>query len=99
MGAHDGGEAVEGVWIRPETALKDAAEGRRTLVFATAMNLKKLSNYGTVAETVAATRASPVVTVMPRMERTPEGRKLIIPAEAGYGVTEVLHETPSLPGH
>lgn len=99
MGAHDGSESVEGIWIRPEAALNDADQGRRTLVFATAMNLKKLARYNTVAETVTATRAVPVVTVMPRMERTPEGRKLHIPAEAGYGVTEVLHETPSLPGH
>lgn len=99
MGAHDGSESVEGIWIRPEVALRDADEKRRTLVFATAMNLKKLSAYRTVAETVAATRATPVVTVMPRMERSPEGRKLHIPAEAGYGVTEVLFDTPSLPGH
>lgn len=99
MGAHDGSESVEGVWIRPQVALQDAEEKRRTLVFATAMNLKKLTAYRSVAETVAATRATPVVTVMPRMERSPEGRKLHIPAEAGYGVTEVLFEMPSLPGH
>lgn len=99
LGHHDGSESVEGIWIRPDVALREADAGRRTLVFATAMNLKKLTQFSTVAETVAATRGKPVVTVMPRMERTPEGRKLIIPAEAGYGVTEVLHEAPSLPGH
>ncbi len=99
LGHHDGSESVEGIWVRPEVALSEADAGKRTLVFATAMNLKKLAQYGTVAETVAATKSKPVVTVMPRMERTPEGRKLHIPAEAGYGVTEVLHETPSLPGH
>lgn len=99
LGHHDGSESVEGVWIEPRIALEEADAGKRTLVFATAMNLKKLAQHRTVAETVAATRATPVVTVMPRMEKTPEGRKLHIPAEAGYGVTEVLHETPSLPGH
>jgi 8-oxo-dGTP pyrophosphatase MutT (NUDIX family) len=43
---------------------------------------------------VAATRASPIVTVTPRIERTANGRKLHIPAEAGYGVTEVLVPAP-----
>ena len=52
------------------------------------MNLMKLARYATVAEAVAATRANPVVTVTPRVERTATGRTLHIPAEAGYGVTE-----------
>jgi len=98
LGAHDGRESVEGVWIRPADALSDAQAGRRTLVFATSMNLKKLSSYRTVAETVAATKSRPVVTVMPRIEKSPEGRKLHIPAEAGYGVTEVLFDNASIPG-
>ena len=98
LGAHDGGESVEGVWIRPEQALSDAAAGARTLVFATSMNLKRLAGYRTVAEAVTDTRARPVVTVMPRIEMSPEGRKLHIPAEAGYGVTEVLFTDSSMPG-
>ena len=99
LGAHDGSESVEGIWIRPEVALAEADAGKRTLVFATTMNLKKLSGYATVAETVAATRARTVVTVMPRIERLPEGRKIYIPAEAGYGITEAWFDTPSVPGH
>ena len=43
-----------------------------------------------MAEAVAATRAGRIVTVTPRIERVEGGRKLHIPAEAGYGVTEVL---------
>jgi 8-oxo-dGTP pyrophosphatase MutT (NUDIX family) len=95
LGAHDGGESVEGVWIAPQQALADAQAGSRTLVFATRMNLGKLAGYRTVAEAVAATRAKPVVTVMPKVKRTPEGRWLQIPAEAGYGVTEVFIEEGS----
>jgi 8-oxo-dGTP pyrophosphatase MutT (NUDIX family) len=95
LGAHDGAESVEGIWIAPSRALADAQAGARTLVFATRMNLAKLARYRTVAEAVAATRSNPVVTVMPRIETTPEGRWLQIPAEAGYGVTEVFIEEGS----
>jgi len=90
LGLHDGSESVEGLWITPQQALEEADAGKRTLVFATQMNLKKLMRYGSVAEAVAVTRSSPVVTVMPKLiQKTDAGRKLQIPAEAGYGVTEV----------
>jgi 8-oxo-dGTP pyrophosphatase MutT (NUDIX family) len=95
LGAHDGGESVEGLWITPQQALSDALAGARTLVFATRMNLTKLARYATVAEAVAATRSQPVVTVTPKIKRTPEGRWLQIPAEADYGVTEVFVEETS----
>lgn len=90
LGAHDGSESVEGLWIRPQQALDDAEARTRTLVFATQLNLKKLTRYASVAEAVSATREGRIVTVMPKLlERTAQGRKLQIPAEAGYGVTEV----------
>jgi 8-oxo-dGTP pyrophosphatase MutT (NUDIX family) len=101
LGAHDGAESVEGLWIRPDQAVADADAGTRTLVFPTLMNLKKLSRYATVADAVADTQARPVVTVMPRAERLEGGgRRLHIPAEAGYGVTEVVvgaHIRPASP--
>jgi len=83
-----------GFWIAPKQALQDAEGGSRTLVLPTMMNLTKLARYATVAEAVAATRAQPIVTVTPRVERTTDGRKLHIPAEAGYGVTEVFVPMP-----
>lgn len=95
LGAHDGGESVESIWITPQRALSDAEAGNRTLVFATRMNLTKLARYATVSEAVAATRARPVVTVVPKATKTPEGRRLQIPAEADYGVTEVFVEEGS----
>src|SRR5262245_54218566 len=95
LGAHDGAESVEGLWIAPQQALAEAEAGARTLVFATRMNLAKLARYATVAEAVAATRAKPVVTVVPQVKRTPEGRWLQIPAAADYGVTEVFVEEGS----
>lgn len=100
LGAHDGSESVEGLWIKPQQALDDADARTRTLVFATQLNLKKLTRYATVAEAVADTRAGRIVTVMPKMlARTAEGRTLQIPAEAGYGVTEVLVPAHVLPAN
>ena len=95
LGAHDGGESVEGIWITPKQALLDAEAGTRTLVFATRMNIEKLARYRTVAEAVEVTRSKPVVTVTPKILRSEGGRKLQIPAEADYGVTEVFVEEGS----
>jgi 8-oxo-dGTP pyrophosphatase MutT (NUDIX family) len=95
LGAHDGSESVEGLWITPRQALSEAAAGTRTLVFATRMNLEKLARYATVAEAVEVTRSRPVVTVMPKVLSSVGGRLLAIPAEADYGVTEVFVEDGS----
>jgi 8-oxo-dGTP pyrophosphatase MutT (NUDIX family) len=88
LGAHDGAESVEGFWIAPAAALRAADAGRRTLLFPTHMNLLKLARFANVAEAVEAARQSPIVSVMPRVERTATGRTLHIPAAAGYGITE-----------
>jgi 8-oxo-dGTP pyrophosphatase MutT (NUDIX family) len=95
LGAHDGSESIEGLWIRPQQALREAEAGTRTLVFATQMNLHKLARYRSVADAIAAAQASPVVTVTPQVERLAEGRRrLRIPAEAGYGVSEIVVTAP-----
>ncbi len=95
LGAHDGGESVEGFWIAPSQALREAEAGARTLLFPTHMNLLKLAQHGSVAEAVAAARRARIVTVTPRVERTATGRKLHIPAEAGYGITEYVPLPPA----
>jgi 8-oxo-dGTP pyrophosphatase MutT (NUDIX family) len=95
LGAHDGTESVEGFWIAPRRALADAEAGARTVLLPTQMNLTKLARSATVAEAVAAARSDRIVTVTPRVERVATGRKLHIPAEAGYGVTEVFVPMPA----
>jgi 8-oxo-dGTP pyrophosphatase MutT (NUDIX family) len=91
---HDGHEAVDSVWIRPQDALAAAEEGSRKVVFPTRMNLTKLARHATLAEAFAAARATPVVTVLPEMRMTPAGRVLRIPAAAGYGGEEFLAGDP-----
>jgi len=94
LGAHDGGESVEGFWIAPDRALRDAEAGGRVLLFPTHMNLLKLARFANVAAAVEAARHSPIVSVMPRVERTATGRTLHIPAAAGYGITEWAVPSP-----
>jgi 8-oxo-dGTP pyrophosphatase MutT (NUDIX family) len=82
----DGHEAVEAVWVQPEKALSDAAEGRRKLVFATRLNLHRLARHANVAEALAKARVTPTVTVTPQPEPDGQGGTLLrIPEAAGYG--------------
>ena len=83
--AHDGGEAVDSVWIEPKRALAEGADGRRTLVLATRLNLELLARSGSAADAVAAAASRPVVTVEPIPTKTETGYRMTIPIEAGYG--------------
>lgn len=87
---HDGRESVDSRWVSPGDLLAESDAGRATVVFATRMNLKKLAESKTVAEAFAAAQHRPVPTVMPEVDPSaPGGGVLRIPAEAGYGVTEI----------
>jgi 8-oxo-dGTP pyrophosphatase MutT (NUDIX family) len=91
LAVHDGGEAVDSLWITPAQALADTEAGRFKLVFATAKNLEKLGRAGTVTEAMAAARAATVVTVQPRGTKLEGTRRLLrIPAEADYGGSEFI---------
>lgn len=88
IGLHDGGEAVESVWITPAQALAEADAGARVLVFATRLNLARLAAFATVHQVMAG--AGPVVTVCPEPFQRDGVTWLRIPAEAGYGASEYL---------
>jgi 8-oxo-dGTP pyrophosphatase MutT (NUDIX family) len=94
LGMHDGRESVEGLWISPQQALREAEAGTRTLVFATKLNLVKLARHRTVAEAVQASRATPIVTVLPILERGKTSHTFHIPEAAGYGVSQVTIPKP-----
>jgi 8-oxo-dGTP pyrophosphatase MutT (NUDIX family) len=85
IGAHDGQESVDSVWIGPQHALDQAAAGQLTIIFPTRMNLQKLAQCRTVADAMDAARNSPVMTVTPWIEHRDGKQYLLIPADAGYG--------------
>lgn len=86
LGAHDGYESVDSVWVTPQQALNDTKTGRFKLVFATERNLMKLGENPTVDAALEASRTNRMITVTPEIIPG-EGKKrqLRIPIEAGYG--------------
>lgn len=90
VGVHDGSESVDSEWVDAQAALDDWEAGRRTIVFPTRMQLVKLARCHSVAEAVAAAKRDAVVDVMPVLDKTSFAEPhLCIPAEAGYGITEI----------
>lgn len=86
LGAHDGHESVDSVWVTPQQALDDTKTGRFKLVFATERNLLKLGENRAVDAALDTARKGKMITVTPEIIPG-EGKKrqLRIPLEAGYG--------------
>ncbi|MDU6322579.1 NUDIX hydrolase, partial [Bradyrhizobium sp.] len=85
LGAHDGRESTDSVWVSPREALAGGEDGRFKLPFPTTRNLIRLGKQPAVADALAAARDMDIVTVMPVMTKTADGgRQLRIPPEAGY---------------
>ena len=84
----DGHETVDAEWIEPSAALALAAEGHRTIIFPTRMNLKLLAESPDSASATTAALARPGVVVTPWVERRETGQVLVIPPDAGYGAVE-----------
>lgn len=65
---HDGVEATDSAWIRPEAAMAAAHRREALIVPPTLKNLEALLGFGTAEELVAAAHASPDPTpIMPTM--------------------------------
>ena len=90
LALHDGHESVDSVWIKPATALAEAAEGKRTIIFPTLRNIEKLARFETVAQALDACEAEKPVPVLPWTEKRGDDTYLCIPPEAGYDVNEEL---------
>lgn len=86
LAACDGRETVDAEWIAPAEVLRLAEAGERTVIFPTRMNVQLLAEAESAADAVARAQARPLVTVLPQVEARPEGRVLVLPSDAGYGV-------------
>src|ERR1700741_792874 len=84
LGAHDGKESTDSIWVSPREALEGGDNGRFKLPFPTTRNLIRLGKQSNVKDALEDSRGRTVVTVMPVMTRLNGGRQLRIPREAGY---------------
>jgi len=85
LGAHDGRESTDSIWVSAREALAGGDSGRFKLPFPTTRNLIRLGKQATVASALQDARGMDIVAVMPVMTRTADGgRQLRIPREAGY---------------
>jgi 8-oxo-dGTP pyrophosphatase MutT (NUDIX family) len=84
LGAHDGRESTDSLWLSPREAVAGGESGRFKLPFPTTRNLIKLGKHPNVKAAIEDAKYSTVVTVMPELIRLNGGRQLRIPREAGY---------------
>jgi hypothetical protein len=84
LGAHDGRESTDSIWVSPSEALEGGESGRFKLPFPTTRNLIRLGKQASVKAALEDSRGRSIVTVMPIMTKTATGRQLRIPLEAGY---------------
>ncbi len=85
LGAHDGRESTDSIWVSPREALAGGESGRFKLPFPTTRNLIRLGKQPNVRSALEDIRGKSIVTVTPVMTRLDNGgRRLRIPLEAGY---------------
>jgi 8-oxo-dGTP pyrophosphatase MutT (NUDIX family) len=84
LGAHDGRESTDSLWLSPREAIAGGESGRFKLPFPTTRNLIKLGKQPNVKAALDEASGKPVVTVMPVLTTLNGGRQLRIPLEAGY---------------
>ena len=70
LGAHDGKESTDSIWVSPREALEGGESGRFKLPFPTTRNLIKLGKQPSVKAALEDCQGKPIVTVMPVMTKT-----------------------------
>jgi 8-oxo-dGTP pyrophosphatase MutT (NUDIX family) len=80
----DGREIVQWRWYQPEAALQAARSGELLLVFPTIKHLEQLSRFDTAREVIEHARGRTVAPVEPRVVRSGETARIVLPGEPGY---------------
>ena len=65
LGAHDGKESTDSIWVSPREALAGGESGRFKLPFPTTRNLIRLGKQPDVRAALDDSRGKKIVTVMP----------------------------------
>lgn len=80
----DGHEVVDHRWVDPTAALTAYRAGEIDLVFPTIAHLKQLSAFASVSELLAHAADRDIVPIEPRVTRSDERTRLVLPGEPGY---------------
>lgn len=91
----DNDEVVSAAWLEPGEVLERHERGEQDLWFPTLLNLRRLAEADSVSDAIRRASDYPRVTAAVEAERRPDGVLRRIPAEAGYGITELWMPNPS----
>jgi 8-oxo-dGTP pyrophosphatase MutT (NUDIX family) len=80
----DGAEVVDARWFTPADALSASRAGDILLVFPTIKHLEQLSAFASAEQLLAHARGRTVAPVQPRVLRTGETARIVLPGEPGY---------------
>lgn len=80
----DGSEIVDARWYEPQAALEAYRSGELLLVFPTIKHLEQLSGFAAASELIAHARGREVRPVQPRVVRSGETARVVLPGEPGY---------------
>lgn len=84
IAAHDGGESVHSLWIRPQQALDEGEAGKWFIIVPTQFTLEWLAQFRTVEEAMAATRNRAIPPIHGSVEVRDGIEMFCIPEEACY---------------
>ena len=85
LAVHDGFESVDSIWTTIPRALELEQTGKRTIIFPTLENVKKLGRNENVDAALESARRDTIVTVLPVITKDAEGETWMeIPESAGY---------------
>ena len=80
----DGRECVDVRWVTPRAAIEACVRGDLALAFPTLRQLEQLSAFATAGELLAHARTHDVRPLLPRVVRSGEIARLVLPGEPGY---------------
>lgn len=80
----DGSEIVAARWYSPDAALEASRSGELFLVFPTIKHLEQLSGFESADALIAHAASRAVEPVQPRVVRSGETARILLPGEPGY---------------
>lgn len=85
---HDGSESVDSVWITAQQLLKEADEGKWTVIFPTRCNIEMLALHKTIEDFRIWAADHGITECLPWIDQRDDGPYLCIPEDSGYPTTE-----------